>query len=283
MEGDLHLEVEYELDVSDRLRKVLTSAALEEPIKVYPTGDSLADHYPRLPRWPSGLGIDFDLKFGGFQAVTAFGGQAGVGKSTLAMSCALENARSGACVVYFDAENAPGEQKERAKHWHGGEAAFEAAQSYLALNFRWCGIDNRHSWNTMLSYAAKQVLRRHKRVLIVLDSLQTIADEICSGQNMLQVTADLYSRMNRIVRGSDGLISFLVLSELNKEDGVKGGAGKYRATMVLKITRDQEKYADGDPRYVLELMKNRNGPLGGDLGRHKMNWWECRFVKEQIQ
>lgn len=283
MEGDLYLEVEHGLDLSERLRRILRAAAEEEPIKVYPTGDSLADFYPRLPRWPSGLGLDFDMKFGGFQAVTAFGGHAGVGKSTLAMSCALENARAGALVMYFDAENAAGEQQERAKSWHNGEAAFEAAQSWLGLNFRWTPIDNSHSWQTMCSYAAQQVLHRHNRVLIVLDSLQTISDEISAGKNMLQVTADLYSRMNRIVRASDGLISFLVLSELNQEGGVKGGAGGYRATMVLKITRDEEKNVDGDPRYKLELVKNRNGPLGGDLGLYKMQWWLCRFAKEHMQ
>lgn len=283
MEGDLHLEVEHALDVSERLRKILRAAAAEEPIKVYPTGGSLAEHYARLPRWPSGLGPDFDTKYSGFQAVTAFGGHAGVGKSTLAMSCALENARDGACVVYFDAENAAGEQRERAQYWHGGPAQFDAAQDWLALNFRWVLIDNRHSWSTMLSYAAKQILRRHSRVLIVLDSLQTIADEICAGQNMLAVTADLYSRMNRIVRESDGLISFLVLSELNKEDGVKGGAGKYRATMVLKITREESEAAGVVPRYRLDLMKNRNGPTAGDLGLYELQWWKCRFAKEQVQ
>lgn len=284
MEGELHLPFERELDTSSRLAKILRGAADEEPIKVYPESDSLAERYPRLPRWPSGLGTEFDRRFGGFQAVTVFGGHAGVGKSTLAMACAQENAMDGALVVYFDAENAIGEQQERAKSWHGTQPAFEAAQQQLALNFHWALIDNRHSWQTMLAFASRLVLHRHGRVLMVLDSLQTVADEVAAGGNMLAVTADLYSRMNRIVRASDGLISFLVLSELNKEDGVKGGAGKYRGTMVLKIAREERDGPfPGDPQYRLDLLKNRNGPTAGDLGLYTLEWWRCRFTPVATQ
>lgn len=282
VEGDLQLPVEEDFAVSDRLAKVLREAAQEEYAKVYPEGDSLAERYPRLPRWPSGLGPSFDRPYGGFQGVTVFGGFAGVGKSTLAMACALENARAGALVVYFDAENAQGEQQERAINWHGKQRDFDEAQQYLALNFRLAPIDNRHCWQTMLPYVAKQILHRHQRVLIVMDSMQSIARETDPKRNMLVVTSELYSSMNRIVRASAGRIGFLVLSELNKEGGDKGGSGKYSGTMVLRITREERPEPKSTPDYMIEMLKNRNGPTPGEIGLHTLEWWRCRFEPVKV-
>lgn len=280
MAAEHELEFDFEMDISqsERLKHLLREAATEVPICEYPTGSSLVEMHPRLPRWPSGLGPQFDSIFDGFQGITVLGGDAGVGKSTLSMSCALTNAIDGALVIYADAENAAGEQRNRAVRWCGSEEAFQEAQDKLALNLRWTPIDNRNSWGTLLLYAAKQVSHRHRRVLFVMDSLQTISDEISGGRNMLQVTADLYSRMNRIVRQSEGLISFLVLSELNKEAQIKGGAGKYRATMVLRIAREDAMEGQVDPEYMLSLTKNRNGRTPGDIGLYTMNWWRCRFM-----
>lgn len=245
-------------------------------MKVYPEGDSLPEPLARLPRWPSGLGPRFDAIYGGLQGVSIFGGDAGVGKSTLSMACALENALSGALVLYFDAENSAGEQRERAVRWCGGEHAFFAVQPQLALHWRWCLVDNRHSWQTLLLYAAQQLSHRHDRVLIVLDSLQTLAHEFEPRRNMLEVTGALYTSMNRLVRTTDGRVSFLVLSELNKEAGLKGGVAKYRATMTLRIDREEEN-GFGEADYRLHLLKNRNGRRGGDLGLHALDWSRCRF------
>lgn len=280
MEADNQLSFEEDIQQAEELKQILRTAANEDPLKVYPHGDSLPNMLPRLPRWPSGLGFGFDTPYGGFQAVTVLGGDAGVGKSTLSMACALENARDGACVVYFDAENAAGEQRVRAVMWHGGESHFTAAQQHLAMNFTWSQIDNRHSWATMLVFASQRIRHVHKRVLIVLDSMQTIADEIDTSGNMLAVTAAIYSAMNRIVRESEGRISFLVLSELNKESGLKGGVAKYRGTMIMRITRDD--LPGGEPDYRIDLLKNRTGRTPGDLGLYRLEWWRCRFEKVQV-
>jgi len=281
VESDLVLDAERDVERQEWLQRLLREAAEMEVLKEYPSGHPLAERPARLPRWPSGLGPGFDVVFGGFQGVTILGGDAGVGKSTWSMACALENAHAGALVLYFDAENAAGEQWHRASCWHGGPDAFDRAQERLGMNFRWTLVDNRHSWQTMMLYAAKEILPRHERVLMIFDSMQTICDEIAGGQGMLQVSADLYSRMNRLVRSSDGQIQFLILSELNKEAGVKGGAGKYRGTMVLRIAVE-DRIHGSDPTYRIEMLKNRTGRNPGELGTYTLEWQRCRFERVAV-
>lgn len=280
MEDLLDLDVEIDLRTAETMKRALREAANAEGLKTYPEGDSLPEPLATLPRWHCGL-PSVDVPYGGLQGVTILGGDAGVGKSTFSMACSLENALTGALVLYFDAENAAGEQRARAVRWFGGEAAFGAAQRQLALHWRWCLVDNRHSWQTLLLYAANEISHRHDRVLIVLDSLQTLAHEFEPRRNMLEVTGALYTSMNRLVRATDGRISFLVLSELNKEAGLKGGVAKYRGTMILRIDRE-DSLALGEHDYRLHMMKNRNGRLGGDLGLYQLEWSSCRFVKASI-
>lgn len=273
----IELEVERDLYQSHRLKVILKEAALQEVMKQYPEGDTLAQERVLLPRWPSGLGPDFDTRFeGGFQGLVVLGGAPGVGKSTVSMACAMENMQGSTLVVYLDAENHGGEQRQRAVRCMGGEHAYAAVYKKLAMNFRWTGIDNRHSWETALLYAEKQITRRHKSVLFIIDSMQSLAAAFDPKRCMLQQTSELYESMNRISLASDGLISFLVLSELNKEAGMKGGVAQYRGTMILRISRE-ESTALGQYDYHFELLKNRYGPFGGDLGLYMLDWKTCRF------
>ena len=251
------------------------------PLKVYPQREHLAEHIPRLPRWPSGLGVEFDSTCGGgLQAVTVLGGPPGVGKSQWSMACALENALCGACVVYFDAENYVGEVRERMIRWFGGPQVFEREFPGFAPDFHWCAIDHSHNWATMMLYAEKLLRSTHRRLLFVLDSIQSIADEIDPGRGMLTVTAEMYSVMNRMVRASGGRIGFLVLSELNREGGMKGGAGSYRGTMVVRIDHAADELRGEG--YKLAMLKNRNGPTPNDLGLWELDWWRCRFRRVQL-
>ena len=263
---------------TESLRKMLRTFSLEV-LKQYPKVVDILSATERLARFPSGLGVEFDANYGGLQAVTSVYGSPGTGKSQFAMACALENVMDDACVVYFDAENHCGEQRERASRWFGGEAQLLAAGSRIVRNLNWCTIDNEHNWDTMLALASQRVLHSHKRVLMILDSVQSIADEIAPG-NMLGVTASLYSAMNRLARRSDGRICFLVLSEANKEGGLKGGAGSYRASMVLKIEPQPDM---GKDLFEISILKNRTGRTPGSLGAFEMQWWKSRFARVEFQ
>lgn len=275
-----HDDIEYRLTQVKSLGRMLRESTLESPMRMPPKEQSFADEIPRLPRWPSGLGAEFDAQFGGFQAVTVLGGPAGVGKSQWAIACAMDNAyEKDCCVLYFDAENYEGEQRERVLRWHGGPGGFLAHYQTFSRFFVWSAIDHTTDWTSMMHFAASRLTRHHQRVLIILDSLQSIADEIEPGR-MLQVTAALYSTMNRMVRASGGRISFLVLSEINKEGGMKGGAGAYRGTMIMRIERPEDDQGEGI--YRVSMLKNRTGRTVGDLGLFELQHHRCRFVKVNL-
>lgn len=271
-----------DLEISFRelvaLRAAL-QASTERGPAVYPRTTDMTHALARLPRWTAGIGAEFDQEYEGFQGVTVLGGPAGSGKSQWALACALSNAVDGACVVYFDAENAAGEVRERMVRWFGGELTFTREFPRLKLNMHWAEIDHTHNWKTMMLYVQQLVLHTHKRLLVVLDSVQTIADECDPDRGMLHVTAELYRTMNRIVKQTYGRANFLVLSELNKEGGIKGGSGMYRGTMVMSIAREQEQ---GKDCYRLSLIKNRNGPTPGDIGLYDLDYWRCRFRKVPV-
>lgn len=232
--------------------------------------------HARLARWPSGLFSDFDFVYDGFQGVTVLGGTSGAGKSQMALACALENADSdgGCCVVYFDAENVAGEIKPRVMRWYGGEAPFHQRFSLISQHrFRWVPVRMGHTWSQMFHCVADWLDSSHERALVVLDSLQKIAKRIAPSANMLNTTQQMLNAMEELVQQSEGRIGFLVLSELNKDDQIKGGSGLYDSTMALKITPEE------DYLVRIEVLKNRNGRRGTDLGLYELDWSICRLRK----
>ena len=227
----------------------------------------LDENVARLPRWPSGFYSDFDALLEGFCGLTVLAGPGGSGKSTHAMACALENALSpSTCVAYFDAENALGDQIVRARSWWGSDADFRSNMQAMALRFHWFEVLPGHSWQQLMQTLAQRVLLDHERVLLVFDSMFSIAR--CFGGNTLDVCSKMYLALVSLVRRSEGRIRVLALSEMNKDGGVKGLEGVYAATLALMLTPDAEK---GENIVHLKMLKNRSGPLRRDLGFYEID------------
>src|SRR6185503_16229927 len=130
-----------------------------------------------------------------------------------------------------------------------------------------------HTWSQMFHCVADWLDSSHERALVVLDSLQKIAKRIAPSANMLNTTQQMLNAMEELVQQSEGRIGFLVLSELNKDDQIKGGSGLYDSTMALKITPEE------DYLVRIEVLKNRNGRRGTDLGLYELDWSICRLRK----
>jgi hypothetical protein len=267
-------DLELRIFGANSLRVILQRSTLEPSEGLVPSrGSNLLDVAPPLPRWPSGLYSDFDALVGGFSGVTAIAGPSGSGKSLIALACALENVLiPGTLVVYFDAENSEGDQSQRATQWFGA-SYFREQMLEQTLNFHWHEVLPGHTYEQLLSFAARRLLD-HERVLLVFDSVTSIARRF-RGRN-LDNLSNLWQALAHLVRQSAGRIGVLGLSELNGRGDLLGLQGVYDSTLGLKLEADTER---GDSVYQMRMLKHRNGELRRDLGLYSTEWSSCRLVR----
>lgn len=257
------------------LRAALRNSTLDKAREMRPINEKLlTDRAEELPRWPSGLHSDFDAISGGFTGLTVLAGRGGSGKSMHALACALENALQPETVVfYLDAENALGEQQRRAVRWFGGSALFEAQMRSIAgIHFHWVELMPGMTWDQAMSWCAQRISIEHARVLVVLDSINSIS-RLHHGK-AFETSSLIYMACNAIVRETKGQVSFLALSELNKSGEISGREGEHHATLALQLERDK----DRETVVRLRMLKHRTGPLRHDLGLYEIDADHSRLV-----
>lgn len=188
-----------------------------------------------LPTWLSGL-QELDRRVGGFMGVTVLSGKSGVGKSTLAMSSALEAALEGWRVVYFNAELDRATMRTYLRRYLPNPAERSRALARTAffelkpsLTIRQCAME---AWSA--------VDREDERVLIVLDSLHTAA-RMARGVGL----GDGYWReIQRWLfwalycrRETLGDVAFLLVGELNRSGITKGETADFLGDLVLSVDK----------------------------------------------
>lgn len=259
------------------LRFALRNATLDRAKASRPLQEKLfTDPVEKYARWPSGLHSDFDAVFDGFVGVTVVAGRGGCGKSSMALSCALENAlQPGTAVFYLDAENDLGLQQWRAQRWFGSQPLYEVQMIKLAgSRFHWVQIMPGHTWDQAMHYIAERVSLEHERVLIVVDSINTFA-RYHKGKEY-ENSSLIYMACNTMARDTLGKISTLVLSELNGSGEVRGREGEHHGTLVLLVERDHDL---GDDCVAMKMLKHRAGPLKVELGSYLISAKHTRLVK----
>lgn len=181
----------------------------------------------RGPTWPSGLeGIEPPLRLSG---VTIVSGPPSSAKSVLAISSSIAAARSGWDVLYLSAEM-PEEVIAR--------RIAEHAAGDLPETFRLVDVSYGATIETLMDFAEDLVSCRP--TLIVFDSLSSFVD-----QSEITNEHDTFGMgpLRRLVmwainsrRSSEGQLSFLLLSEINKEGRAKGRMADHRADLALSMS-----------------------------------------------
>ena len=226
----------------------------------------------KFPRWPSGV-RKLDDDYGGFYGVSVVGGRTGAGKSMLALGSSLLAAESGRCVVYFDAENPTSVVQDRFARWYG-ETEASAAYERIAGYWHRFPVLPGATLEDLVEKILQVYALHHEGVLVVLDSLNTIAEfNARTSAESFDSMRELLFWLDGMVRLSGGTISALALSELNATGELKGRKSEYIASFVLRMETDE-----ATPDVVrLAVTKSRDG-RAGDLGLHLRKWQTGRFV-----
>lgn len=232
---------------------------------------------PRTPRWPSSIHeVDVNDLMAGFYGVTLLTGSSGQGKSMVALGSAIEAARSGWRVIYYDAENEGREIGDRITRYTGQHERVwtaELSPLYTHRKFR-RGMTLRH-------LADETALRIESttaaRLLLVIDSANKLAEYTARetrGMDYFGALAEIYLWALAVRDLSRGRIGFIILNEANR-DGAAKGRRDYDADVSVQIKATHEHGV-----VEIDVIKSRQGGAGS-LGRYVRDWRRCRFERMQ--
>jgi len=256
---------------SARLRDWLVQATVTpaEPIEVQEVTDP-----PGLqpPPWPTGCASLDALTGGGGYGMTVIAGEPKVGKSLLALSSAVEAARHGWRALYVNAELTRSEIANRLQRY------MQTMDETVCDQLRILNVDAGVQPNHVIHKVQESLDFDDRRLLIVLDSINRIVDmsqadlERDSGYWGCMRQWSEFARQSAKI--SEGHISFLVVSELNQQNRVKGRNLEYTADLVVRISSTE---IDG----IVEIdVPYARSSRGGKLGQHVLSWWQGRFLSE---
>jgi predicted ATP-dependent serine protease len=220
------------------------------------------------PPWASTI-HELDQQCGGFYGMSVLAGDTGTQKTTTALATCLRAATDGWRVLYLGAEldsteisNLMDELISAHPAWADGSDLLHA----LDVNGR-CGPVE------IIQLANEIAEIEDPHLLICIDSLNTVAQ--WSGPDFWRVYTDLSLWAMRARKLAEGVVSFLLVSELNQQGVTKGRNMEYWADLVLRIRRD-----DANPnQFALDTRKARRGGMG-HLGNFHYDWNGKRWVRE---
>lgn len=230
---------------------------------------------PRTPRWPSSIAeIDADELMAGFYGLVMLTGSWGQGKSMVALGSAIEAARAGWRVLYYDSENEGREIGDRICRYTGQhEREWMASLSplYTHRKFR-RGMTLRHLAEEV---ALRIECTTAQRLLLVIDSVNKLAEYTARetrGLDYFGALADIYLWAMAVRDLSCGRIGIILLNEANREGNAKGGRD-FDSDMSVKLSATHERGV-----VEIDVIKSRQGGAG-PLGRYTRNWRRCRFER----
>lgn len=247
------------------LRKTILTSRLVNGERERPTPGFI-----RTPGIPVGL-RELDEVLGGFYGLTVLSGREGGGKTMLALMAAVNAAQAGIRVVYFNAETHINVLGERVRRQLG--VTFDEMQRATS-KIDWIRV--RRAEPAPLEFLQRMVVSSlsatDERVLVVFDSLSSITRKIIPAE-----TRDFWRESQRIEEwlvdartASEGAVTFVAISELNKEGGEKGMTSAYAADVVLRVDRER------DGNVLLSVRKSRETARPEDLSV-RLNVSRMRF------
>lgn len=222
--------------------------------------------------WPSGIS-SLDSRDGGFARLSVIAGAPKLGKSQLALRSALEAARAGWRVFYFDAENPDEELARRMTNYFSAGEIQDRPDWYLD-RFTLLHLGASATLFDLSSYVAEHLCELDERALIVLDSANRLAKRIDA-----RSPKSIYFRaLGQIVDWaaavgslSHGMVGVLLLWELNRKGEAVGMDVEYSADRLLYVRKE------GRQKYVTLDFSCRSSE-GGYLGAYRRDYTSLGFV-----
>lgn len=276
-------------DLIEAARQAVDEVAGQIRMQVRPVREDLQgaiDELREPPQQNPTPWIELDELIGGFRPgrLYTFGARPGVGKTAVALQCALTMSRTGAVsisslemgrneIIYRALSMATKISVRRLTSGQLSESEWARVQeARLALATRPLHIDDRSDVTvTQVLQYARAVQRRHPLAGVILDYLQLMRSERGDRRPRHEVVAD-YSRQLKIMARTLE-IPVIALSQLNRastmrQDGRpalsdlrESGAVEQDSDVVVLLHRDLD---DPDKSRTLHMhvAKNRQGPTG---------------------
>lgn len=267
------LASEYYALAREKMPSLLINAsirsALAAPEFALPEVEIGYGKMPSSPRFTTGIGALDSLLDGGLYGVAAISGAPKVGKSLFAMMVAYEAARSGWRVMYYNAEMTRSTLTNRMLALCGGYFSPEVSE---ALTFR--NIERGMQVNALAGAVIADLNFDTERCLVVLDSINTAAEMSCVDyrSNYFDALRNIGHLAMASRKISEGLCSWLLVSEQNARGEIKGLKLQYTADVVLKLDA-----SDAEGQVELEVQFSRES-RSGKLGRYYRSVRDGRFV-----
>ncbi len=222
------------------------------------------------PKFPTGVAAVDHLTGGGGYGLTTEGGDAKVGKTMFAVGAAVSAARAGWRVIYVNAELDRNEAVLAVMRFCGGTIPNYVSEmmTLVTPDFTFQPMD-------AITRVQEAVQPGDDLILIVLDSINALVDLSSDGagdKDFWAVNSLWRNFAVRTTRKTLGKIAFLVVSETNKDGGIKGRALEYKSDLVVRIQRDKER----DEMVSIDVTHSRS-TRAGELGRFRRNWLSGKF------
>jgi KaiC/GvpD/RAD55 family RecA-like ATPase len=232
-------------------------------------GEALTDF--DTDRWTSSVRELDDGMSGGFYGMTVVSGKAGGGKSILALASAIEAAEAGWTVMYFNTELDDRQMNNRLRRHGISNEAFDRF-AVMRVGFGVMVED-------MAEWLCSRLDDETKAVLVVVDSSTTfarLAGVRHEDKGTLTELARLVMWTATLRQRTQGVISFMLVSELNSQGVEYGREIQHLADVVLRVEKTDE--AD---TVELNCIKGREGGEK-DYGQFFRDWRRGRLEAKII-
>ena len=221
------------------------------------------------PRYRTMIPALNNLTFGGGYGLMTVAGDAKAGKTMFAIGTAVEAALHGWKVIYLNAELDRVEVMLALMRYCGGDISQHVTDKLSVVT---CDYTF-HPVNAIQN-VEQSIGLGDSAILIVLDSINALVDLAADGpgSDYWAINALWRNFAIRATRMSLGKLGFLVVSEVNKDGGVKGRTLEYKSDLVVTIKQDTT-----DREYVKIDVTRSRSTRSGELGLFKRNWPEGRF------
>lgn len=229
-------------------------------------------HMEDSPHFPSSCApIDEILDGKGLYGVTTIAGAPKVGKSLMALSCAIESARAGWRVIYCNAEMSRAHFGQRLRNYMGRVDPIVAEQ--LKIAHVTTGISQSFLLDALVDERVEAV---DDRLLIVLDSINRIVDMGTTEESEAgywRLLRDWSAWAMNTRRSTEGAVSWVIVSELAQHGGVKGRSLEYLSDVVVRIN------ATGTDDIVEVDIPYSRATRGGYIGALRRDFKTGRFLR----